>query len=448
MANVDVAKAMFSQADTNQDGIVDRDEFRNWASNATGSTPSTHEILTGGVTYNSDNNAKTGINRNETSSQSAFEYTSGFSTSNSAAAAAAAAALRERTSSTTVQTNNAQETNEYLSRSANGVYNDPNPEIIRRAATEGPLTYQQKILIRFLQPPPVPPPGPLIIKEIRPPQPPPPPPLVVRQRAPPLPSLPPLILRERPPIPPIATASQTIIRHLNAVPVPPRSVIVERLPPLPPKPREIIIERWIPYGPQAKRRTIVQRAPPPVRYPQPRNIIISYDPVQTRIVRQFQRLGVTQQDPQAYVAQYGTTLLDSATLTRLARTAGVVEDISPPTSSSSFNINTEGTSANYEYSNITNGQGLSSSSSTTGFEGLQVVGDTEPNIYNLETRNNNNHASYSSSNFASNSLLNGNVGINNNTALDVAAASFGAADVNHDGRLDRAEFIRFIQGGV
>ncbi|CAF0734556.1 unnamed protein product [Adineta steineri] len=65
-----------------------------------------------------------------------------------------------------------------------------------------------------------------------------------------------------------------------------------------------------------------------------------------------------------------------------------------------------------------------------------------------QTRNNNNRASYSSSNFASDSVLNGNVGINNNTALDVAAASFGAADVNHDGRLDRAEFIRFIQGGV
>ncbi|CAF4436592.1 unnamed protein product, partial [Rotaria magnacalcarata] len=59
-------------------------------------------------------------------------------------------------------------------------FNDPNPQIIRRAAVGGAVTYQQKILVRFLQPPPVPPPGPLIIKEVRPPQPPPPAPLVVR----------------------------------------------------------------------------------------------------------------------------------------------------------------------------------------------------------------------------------------------------------------------------
>ncbi|CAF4048062.1 unnamed protein product, partial [Didymodactylos carnosus] len=71
---------------------------------------------------------------------------------------------------------------------------------------------------------------------------------------------PPLVLREKPPQPPQPIASQTVIRRLNAIPVPPRSVIIERLPHLPPKPRDIIIERWIPYGAQAKRRVIVQRA--------------------------------------------------------------------------------------------------------------------------------------------------------------------------------------------
>ncbi|CAF4697837.1 unnamed protein product, partial [Rotaria magnacalcarata] len=57
-------------------------------------------------------------------------------------------------------------------------------------AQTGQITYTQNVKIRFLQPPPIPPPGPLIIKEVRPPQPPPPPPLVVRQRAPPLPTPP------------------------------------------------------------------------------------------------------------------------------------------------------------------------------------------------------------------------------------------------------------------
>jgi hypothetical protein len=39
-------------------------------------------------------------------------------------------------------------------------------------------------------------------------------------------------------VPPAAVASQTVVRQLAALPVPPRSVIIERLPPLPPKPRK------------------------------------------------------------------------------------------------------------------------------------------------------------------------------------------------------------------
>ena len=90
---------------------------------------------------------------------------------------------------------------------------------------------------------------------------------------------------------------------------------------------DIIIERWVPYGAQAKRRTIVQRAAAAQQYQAPRNVIIQYEPVQVRIVRQFQRLGVTQYNPQAYLQQYGASLLDAATLLQQARSAGVVEDI-------------------------------------------------------------------------------------------------------------------------
>ena len=90
---------------------------------------------------------------------------------------------------------------------------------------------------------------------------------------------------------------------------------------------DIIIERWVPYGAQAKRRTIVQRAAAAKAYPAPRNVIIQYEPVQVRIVRQFQRLGVVQTNPQAYVQQYGAQLLDASSLVQQARSAGVVEDI-------------------------------------------------------------------------------------------------------------------------
>jgi len=219
---------------------------------------------------------------------------------------------------------------------AQGLFQDSNPQIIRKPAPGGGVTYKQNILVRFLQPPPIPPPGPLIIREVRPPQPPAPPPLVVRQRAPAPPQPPPLILRERPPPIPASAAAQTVIRRLPALPVPPRSVITERLPAPPPKPRDIIIERWIPYGAQAKRRTVVQRAGSAQQYRAPRNVIIQYEPIQARVVRQFQRLGIQQEIPQVYVQRWGAALRDSVTLVQEARSAGVVEDISPPAGSVGF----------------------------------------------------------------------------------------------------------------
>ena len=42
---------------------------------------------------------------------------------------------------------------------AQGLFQDNNPQVIRRGAATGPVTYTQNIRVRFLQPPPVPPPG-------------------------------------------------------------------------------------------------------------------------------------------------------------------------------------------------------------------------------------------------------------------------------------------------
>jgi hypothetical protein len=42
---------------------------------------------------------------------------------------------------------------------ANDTYNDPNPQTIQRAAIDGPVTYDQQILVRYLQPPAVAEPG-------------------------------------------------------------------------------------------------------------------------------------------------------------------------------------------------------------------------------------------------------------------------------------------------
>jgi hypothetical protein len=47
---------------------------------------------------------------------------------------------------------------------AQGLFKDPNPQVVRRPAVGGAKIYTQRILVRFLQPPPVPPPGVSILK--------------------------------------------------------------------------------------------------------------------------------------------------------------------------------------------------------------------------------------------------------------------------------------------
>ncbi|CAF0968330.1 unnamed protein product [Rotaria sordida] len=210
------------------------------------------------------------------------------------------------------------------------LYVDPNPEYIRKPQMISPLTYKQNIRIKFLKPPPVPQ-GPLIIREVRPPQPPPPPPLIIRQRPIPPVSQPPIILREKPPQVPKTITTQVLTKTLPPVTPPPRSIIIERVPSLPPKPPDVIIERWIPYEALTqKRKVIVQRCEEPKPYPPPKNVIVTYDQIQVKVVRQFERLGISPEDPEKYSARYGNTLLDPKDLLAQVKELGITEDLSPP----------------------------------------------------------------------------------------------------------------------
>ncbi|CAF1588634.1 unnamed protein product [Adineta ricciae] len=362
---------------------------------------------------------------------------------------------------------NSQQQIQQYATNAQGLYQDPNPQIIRRPAQGEQITYTQNIKIRFLQPPAIPPPGPLIIKEVRPPQPPPPPPLVVRQRAPTRPTPPPLILREKPPPIPTQTGAQTVIRKLPPLPLPPRSVIIERLPPTPPKPRDIIIERWIPYNVLANRKTIVQRAEEPKPYPKPRNVIIQYEAPQVRIVRQFQRLGVTPENPQEYVQRYGTSLYDSQTLVQQARAAGVIEDISPPTNLAGVG-GTSSATFNNEYGSATPGAESTGIGSPASFDSSGYGGQTgSAEFSGFETGQNGTSGGFSasyeagsySSQGASTSATGGNNGTlhgdasasgyqsysgSNGSNIDLANAAFNAADLNKDGLIDPNEFRQFL----
>ncbi|CAM4940027.1 unnamed protein product [Rotaria socialis] len=236
-----------------------------------------------------------------------------------------------------IRTNGAEETNRYLQRSARDVFWDPNPAVIHKETTGFPVTAEQRVILRCLQPPPLPPPEPLIIIEKRPDQPPPSPALVIHEHQPAVSTPPPLIIRERPPVPPPRAPSETITRWLPPVPLPPRSLVIERFPASETL-QDIIIERWLPYGPAQERRTIVKPAPPPFKYPLPTHTVIIHDKAPTRIVRKIEKAGVTQEDPDAYVRRYGSSLLDSAAVLERARQAGVIEDITCTCSQASGSI--------------------------------------------------------------------------------------------------------------
>jgi hypothetical protein len=52
-----------------------------------------------------------------------------------------------------------------------------------------------------------------------------------------------------------------------------------------------------------------------------------YEPVQARVIRHFERLGVTPADPRNYSALYGNSLLDTEKLLTQIRELGITEDI-------------------------------------------------------------------------------------------------------------------------
>ncbi|CAF2372996.1 unnamed protein product [Rotaria sp. Silwood2] len=178
--NFGAARATFNQRDVNRDGYIDGGELNQWGGGAAGI------VNYQSSAYNSSGyGVDTGL------------IDSGLSSYESSAGYGAGSGYAAQTYPTDAQ----------------GLYQDPNPLIIRRPMPVDVQPYKQKVIIRYLQPPPIPPPGPLIIKEVRPPQPPAPPPLIIRQQAPPLPTPSPLVLRQRPPNPPPAFPAQNFIRR-------------------------------------------------------------------------------------------------------------------------------------------------------------------------------------------------------------------------------------------
>jgi hypothetical protein len=162
-----------------------------------------------------------------------------------------------------------------------------------------PVSMRQNIRVRHLQPPELPTPNPIIVKERQLTPPPPAPPVYIRQyqQAPPTP--PPLIIRERPPVAPKMPETTYIEKIIPPPSPPPRQVVIERIP-APEKPRDIVYEKWLPYKPLPDRQVIVERGKIYEKQPNPKNVIIEYENPRINIDRRVYDEGVLRADPRCY----------------------------------------------------------------------------------------------------------------------------------------------------
>ena len=169
----DPSRTVFNQVDTNRDGGIDRGEFNQWLGAVSGgagqidggnvavaggtvSTDAEFIGATGGSSFEQSSYTPGVVVDAGIASGSSFPSSSSFETVTTGANYDAAAV--NQAASYTAETNAAWSRYGAEVRGA-GLYFDANPQIIRRPAAGGVHTYTQNIKVRFLQPPPVPPPG-------------------------------------------------------------------------------------------------------------------------------------------------------------------------------------------------------------------------------------------------------------------------------------------------
>ena len=183
----DAARAIFKQVDVNQDGGIDQGEFNQWASGAGAGAgagfggASSYESSSyssggygagagfgGASSYESSSSYGAGAGFGGASSyESSASFGSGGYGASAGAGFGGASSYESSSYSSGGYGAGAADSASFSSQTAvqryptdaQGLFIDNNPQIIRRAATGGVQTYQQNIKVRFLQPPPLPPPG-------------------------------------------------------------------------------------------------------------------------------------------------------------------------------------------------------------------------------------------------------------------------------------------------
>ncbi|CAF1646014.1 unnamed protein product, partial [Adineta ricciae] len=144
----------FDDIDTNRDGKIDKNEFQNWIANNAEKSSSTYETLTSGVYLHNSDDRRSDHRKYEVSESTIYstDYDIKRLGRNRYTTRETIAVASGLTNESTIETHSLEETNSYLERAVD-VYKDPNPLVIRKTLVDRPVTYEQRVLVRYLRPP-------------------------------------------------------------------------------------------------------------------------------------------------------------------------------------------------------------------------------------------------------------------------------------------------------
>jgi hypothetical protein len=121
---------------------------------------------------------------------------------------------------------------------------------------------------------------------------------------------------------PTDIGTKVIVVPGEALPAPPRRLIIERMAVMPERPPEIVIEKWLPYGSQ--NRKVTYQAPAKVNNWAPeKNLIINWCPPNVKVTKELHNLGTVLTNPDEYQRLYGNSLLTSSQIDQMIRQHGI-----------------------------------------------------------------------------------------------------------------------------
>ena len=161
--------AAFNQADINQDNRLDAGEFRNFlgqngvggsANYSSSSYESSSSDVLGGGNYGASYGASSSDFGLAGGAAGGYDSSSSYSAGGAGYGATSAFGGESYGASSGEYSSSSSSAVQTYATDAQGLFKDSNPQIVRRPAPNGgQVTYTQNIRVRFLQPPPIPPPG-------------------------------------------------------------------------------------------------------------------------------------------------------------------------------------------------------------------------------------------------------------------------------------------------